>query len=101
MISIIYILKPDASITVARLGESQPGDLQGQLHAAIAYIKKLETEHVAAGVPSGPAELRRATPLQVPGTIIFQRFFVYGNFKSYMIYEYSQTGLLLYTHVMA
>ena len=94
----IYILKPNASITVARLGESQPGDLQGQLHAALAYIKKLETEHVAAGVPSGPAELKRATPLQVPGTIILQRFFEYGNFKSYMIYEYLQTGLIyIYT----
>ena len=52
-----------------RLGESQPGDVNGQLAAALAYIKQLEAGPVAAGAPAEPSKLHRATPLQVPGNI--------------------------------
>ena len=50
-----------------RLGESQPGDLQNQLSAALAYIKQLESGQVAAGAPAEPSKLQRATPLEVLG----------------------------------
>ena len=53
-----------------RLGESQPGDLQNQLSAALAYIKQLESCQVAAGAPAEPSKLQRATPLEVLGNTI-------------------------------
>ena len=52
--------------SASRLGQSQPGDLQGQLAAALAYIKKLEDTQVRANAPSSPGSLRRASHLD-PG----------------------------------
>ena len=46
-----------------RLGESQPGDLQGQLSAALAYIRALEANRE---VPSEPGSLKRANRIPVP-----------------------------------
>ena len=52
-----------------RLGESQPGDVQGQLQAALAYIEALEKKQVEADAPSGPSSLCRAKALPAPGTL--------------------------------
>ena len=55
-----------------RLGESQPGDVQGQLAAALAYIKQLEKTQVQANAPSPPGPLHRGTPCD-PG-IAYKQF---------------------------
>ena len=66
-VSILVAVGRCSSRMPLRLGESQPGDLQGQLQAALAYIKKLEGDQVAAGAPSERSTLRRAAPMEVPG----------------------------------
>lgn len=62
-----------------RLGESQPGDLQNQLSAALAYIKQLESGQVAAGAPAEPSKLQRATPLEVLGNTFIIYLYIYIN----------------------
>ena len=59
-------------VIILRLGESQPGDLQGQLHAALAYIRALESNREA---PSEPGSLKRANHLSVPGCFDFLSIF--------------------------
>ena len=69
--------------SASRLGQSQPGDLQGQLAAALAYIKKLEDTQVRANAPSSPGSLRRASHLD-PGIAYSTHYMPYLHL--YIIY---------------
>ena len=78
-----------------RLGESQPGDMQGQLAAALAYIKQLEVSQIQAGAPSNPGSLRRATPLADPG--IANRLYRHSTHTATYVYtEY----IYIYIHII-
>ena len=85
--------------SLLRLGESQPGDMQGQLVAALAYIKKLEEAQVTANAPSPPGSLHRGTPLD-PG-IAYRLLSIYPLYiyTYIMIYIYVITYNIIYIYM--